>query len=543
LLDDVAQFEKKFTLHTEKGEIPMLRNLTRRDFVKTTAAAGAATVAYPGHVNAAGEKVVRIRARTDIKSIDTARTITTSDYDVRQAVLNNLVLYKSGDAWTTENDAAEYIEQISPTETAFTLREGIMWTNGYGEMTAEDVKYSYERMKSDELQATDRQEWEQLEEVRVTGRYSGVIVMTQPVANLWTNTLPRGMGAIVCKKAWEEHDGWTTALGNNIPCSSGPYKMTEWQQETRVVLERNELWTGPQPYFDKVEFIVISDDNAAELAFLAGELDIAWVSVGSGAFFRDEPPENTDVVIRPTTGFAWIGINTEHEPFDDIRVREAIRKAIDFETVIEAGYFGLSPVSTGVLAPGVLGYKEREIPGRDVEGAKALLAEAGFPNGFSTTLVSLNNTSVVDASQVVQANLAEIGIEVEVLPTESGTYWSLGLESEGDDWKDIQMVYQEWTSAPDPRRATQWFVCDQVGEWNWQRWCSDRYSELDELAGAETDLEKRAAMYEEMMDEMWNSAAFLNITHPVRVVLVRDNIDPQMLPNGYIYFRSLTVKT
>lgn len=515
---------------------------TRRDFLKSSAVVGAATFALPGFVNAAGEKVVRIRARTDIKSLDTARAITTADFDVRHAVLTNLIQYKPGNVWTWTHDAAEHIEQVSPTHTEFRLRPGIMWTEGYGEMTAEDVKYSYERMTSPELEATDRQEWEQLQEVKVTGKYSGVIVMKQPVANLWTNTLPRGMGAIICKQAWEEHDGWTTPLGNNLPCSSGPYRVREWQPQSKVILERNDLWTGPRPYFDRVEFVVIEDDNAAEVAYLAGELDIAWVSVGAGAQFKDNPPADTDVVIRPTTGFAWIGINTEHEPFDDLRVRRAVRMAIDMDQVIEAGYFGLPPRSGGVLAPGVLGYRERALPARDVEGARKLLAEAGFPDGFRTTLVSLNNTSVVDACQVVQAHLAEVGIEVEVQPTDSGTYWSLGLESEGDSWKDIQMVYQEWTSAPDPRRATQWFVCNQVGEWNWQRWCSERYSELDEMAGAETDLEKRGKLYEEMMDDMWDSAAFLNVTHPVRVVLVRDHIDPQMLPNGYVYFRSLQAK-
>ena len=409
-------------------------------------------------------------------------------------------------------------------------------------MTTEDVKYSFERMSVPELEATDRQEFEQLQEVKVVDKYSGVIVMKQSVANLWTNTLPRGMGAIICKKAWEEHNAWTTPLGNNLPCTSGPYKIKDWQPQTKVVLDRNELWNGPRPHFDQVEFVVIEDDNAAEVAYLAGELDICWASVGAGAQFKDNPPENTDVVIRPTTGFAWIGINIEHEPFDDIRVRQAVRLAIDMDQVIEAGYFGLPPKSGGILSPGILGHKERALPERNVEEAKRLLEEAGLGGGFKTTLVSLNNTSVVDACQVVQAHLAEVGIEVEVQPTDSGTYWSLGLESEGDSWKDIQMVYQEWTNSADPRRATQWFVCDQVGEWNWQRWCSERYSELDVLAGSEMDSEKRAGYYEEMMDLMWDSAAFLNVTHPARVVLVRDHIDPQMLPNGYVYFRTVRAK-
>ena len=167
---------------------------SRREFLKTTAVVGAATFAVPGFVNADGHSVVRIRARTDIRSLDTARGITTADYDVRHAILNNLILYKAGDVYTWTHDAAEHIEQVDPLHTEFRLRPGIMWTNGYGEMTAEDVKYSYERMKSPELEATDRQEYEHLQEVKVIDKYSGVLIMKQPVANLWTNTLPRGMG-------------------------------------------------------------------------------------------------------------------------------------------------------------------------------------------------------------------------------------------------------------------------------------------------------------------------------------------------------------
>ena len=514
---------------------------TRRDFIKGSAAA-AATLASPRLVGARESKVVRIRSKTDLKSIDPAHSLTISDFDVRQAILNNLILYKPGDAWTWEHDAAEYIEQVDPLHTEFRLRPGIMWTNGYGEMTAEDVKYSFERMNNPELEAEDHAEFEHLEDVVIKDKYSGVIVMRKPVANLWTNTLPRHMSAIICKKAWEERGAWSKGLGNDIPCSSGPYKLKRWEPQVKVVLERNELWNGPKPHFDEVEYILIEDENAAEVAYLAGELDVAHVSVGSGAEFQKNPPENTDVYVKSTTGFIFLGLNVQHEPFDDIRVRQAIRKAIDVNQVIEGAYFGLGVPSTGLLAPGVLGHRPGTVPERDVEGAKALLAEAGFPNGFKTDVATLNNNTDVSACQIIQANLAEIGIEMQISPYAGGTYWSLGLESEGDAWKDLQMNYTDWTSAPDPRRATQWFVCDQVGEWNWQRWCNEEYSQLDAEGGTETDLEKRAAIYEKMTKVMWDDAAFINIAHPPRVVLVRNHIDPQMLPNGYIYFRRLKAK-
>ena len=220
---------------------------SRREFLKSTAVVGAATFAVPGFVNADGHKVVRIRARTDIKSLDTARGITTADFDVRQAVLNNLILYKPGNVWTWTHDAAEHIEQVDPLHTEFRLRPGIMWTNGYGEMSAEDVKYSYERMTSPELEATDRQEFEQLEEVKVIDKYSGVLVMKKPVANLWTNTLPRGMGAIICKKAWEENNGGPRRSATTFPARAGPTSSRTGSRKARWSSNATSSGTLPSP--------------------------------------------------------------------------------------------------------------------------------------------------------------------------------------------------------------------------------------------------------------------------------------------------------
>ena len=516
---------------------------SRRSFMETMAFAGAAAVTAAGapRVADAQEKVCRIRAKSDILSLDPAVSHI-NDFNVRLAILNSLIVYKPGNEWTWMHDAAEYIEQVDPTHLAFRLKPGIMWTNGYGEMTAEDVQYSYLRIANPELNATNRQEFENFESIEVKDKYSGVIVTKVPDPDLWMNALARFSGSIVCKKAWEERGAWTKSLGNDIPCSSGPYKLKEWRLRDRVILDRNELWPGEKPYFDRIEYIVIEDANASELAFLAGELDITEASVGSAVEFMKEPPPNTDVYVRPTTGFVWAGINIQHEPFDDVRVRQAIRKAIDVNQVIEASYFGLTEPSVGIIAPGVLGYRKRDLQPRDVAGAKQLLEEAGLGSGFRTTLTTLTNTTDLTTSQVIQANLAEVGIDVEIMPYEGGVYWNLGLESEGDDWKDLQLVLQSWTSSPDPRRATMWFVCDQVGEWNWQRWCNEEYSDLEYRASLETDVDKRGEMYARMMDLMWDSAAFINLTHTTRVTLVRDTIEPNMMPDGLIHFRALEGK-
>lgn len=516
--------------------------IPRRRVLGGLLAVGAATMARPRLGLGLDKKLVRIRARADIASIDPAQNQGVDEQFIIYATQSNLITFKPGEKWEWQLDAASAIKQEDPTHISFKLRPGIQWTNGFGELTAEDVKYSYERMASQKLQATDRQEFEHLVEVQVTDKLSGVIVTKSPVANIWTNTLPRYMSSIVSKRAWEERGGSEKGLGTNIPCFSGPYKLKEWVPRQYLHLERNELWNGPPVYFDEVKYVLVEDDKAAELAYLTGELDISSISVGSAARFKASPPPNTDIYARPTTGFVWLGINVDHKPYDDIRVRQAVRAAIDVQQIIDAAYFGVPQPSTGIIAPGLMGHRDAPIPKRDVALAKKLLAEAGLPNGFKTRISTPNGTEDTTAAQVIQANLADVGITAEVMPYDSGTYWDLGLESKGKEWQNLELIYQDWTSSADPRRATQWFVSSQAGEWNWQRWRNEEYDKLDAAASLEMDPEKRAALYRRMMDIMYDSSAFINITHRPWVTLVHNSIDPQLLPNGYVYARYLKAK-
>ncbi len=516
--------------------------LNRRHVLAGTAGVGASAIARPRLGRAQDKKIARMRFAADIKVIEPAGNFVVDEQWITYATQRGLIRHKPGEAWEWTLDAAESIEQVDPTHVAFTLKKGIVFSNGYGEMTTADVKYSFDRMASEALQATDRQEFEQYQDVEIADDYSGVIVTKAPMATMFTTFLPRYFCSIVSKKAWEEKGGTTASLGTDIPCFSGPYALKEWVPQQKIVLARNDEYLGEAAPFDEIECIIIEDDKAAELAYQAGDVDVTRISIGSAAEFMATPPAGTQVVVRPTTGFVWLGINVEHEPYGDIRVRQALRKAIDVQQIIDAAYFGVPSPSTGIIAPGLLGWRDAPLEQRDVEGAKALLAEAGLADGFKTTISCLNSTEDSTAAQVIQAQLAEVGIQAEVLSYEEGVYWNLGLESAGEDWKNLQLVYQDWTSAADPRRATMWFVTSQVGEWNWQRWSNARYDELDAAAAVETDTEKRAAMYREMMDVQYDDAAFVNITHRPWVVLVRDTIEPNPMPNGYVEPRWITPK-
>ena len=316
--------------------------------------------------------------------------------------------------------------------------------------------------------------------------------------------------------------------------------MAEVEPQERVVLVRNEDYPFERGYFDRVEIIAVGDDKTAELGVLAGDLDISTVSVSSIPDLQASLPDGFKLDLRPTTGFTWLGMNVDHEPFGDLRVRRAVQMAIGQSDIIEGAYFGASAPSTGVIAPGLEGYWDREVPAADPAGARALLAEAGLADGFSTTITTLNRSDFMAACQIIQQPLAEAGISAEILPYESGIFWDLGQEMVGEDWKNLGMIYQQWTSSPDPNRATQWFTCDMVGQWNWERWCNDEYTSLNQQAFGSVDAEERDRIYRRMMEIMWEDGAYVPITHVPQGMLYRADLELNLLPNGIVYAQRVT---
>ena len=265
-----------------------------------------------------------------------------------------------------------------------------------------------------------------------------------------------------------------------------------------------------------IHILPIEDAKTGEIAFEAGELDITRLAISSVQQYRDAAPENSTLVEHPSLFYEWLGMNVDSPPFDDERVRKAVQYAVDVDSVIEAAYFGVPERATGIISPGLVGHRpENMIQNPDLDEARRLLAEAGHPNGFKCTLDVHNVTDHVSTVQVIQSNLAQIGIEVQINQHDSGTFWVLGIEAEGDAWKDVQLVYNRYSMAPDPFWATAWFVPEQVGEWNWERWNSPEYGELHRAAVRETDLDMRGQLCHRMQDMMKGSRR-PHLRHPRR---------------------------
>lgn len=506
---------------------------TRRRFLQGSLILGAATagarVAW-----SQGDGILRLRSRRDIQTLDPGWMIGDMEIDLQYACLGSLAVFSrtGGELSWVPSDFVESVEQVDPLHIAFKLRPGIQWSGGFGELTSEDVKYSYERLADPHNGSPWRDKWRALDRVDVADRYSGTIVLKEPFTPLFLTTLCDGAGSIVCKAAVEKAGGRFTT---EFPAVCGPYMIKKWLPKQRVELVRNPLWIGPEPEFEEVHFIIIEDDKSGELAFEAGELDLSAASAETFAQYKQNVPAGAKLYEGPGLWWVWMGMNTEHPKLRDIRVRRAIQHAIDVDMIIAAAYGGLADRARGVVPPGLVGHRTTTAFERpDPERARALLEEAGV-TGLALDLKILNEMEYMTAAQIIQANLAEVGVQINIIPLDPGPFWILGQEAEGDDWKDLQLWIMQFGDAPDPSQMTQWYVGEQVGVWNWERWRNEEFDGLHYAALAESDSQKRAEMYLRMQEIMEDTGAYVWLTFPNSKIIYRDHVEPAILPPDHLY--------
>ena len=170
-------------------------------------------------------------------------------------------------------------------------------------------------------------------------------------------------------------------------------------------------------------------------------MDITEISIGSVPNFKDAPPAGGILDVRPTADYTFLGINIANEKLSDVRVRQAIKKAIDIDAILQGAYFSVPEQSRGLVAPGLVGYTDKLPSPRDLQGAKALLEEAGV-SGLSLELDVLNTAEFITAAQIIQANLGEIGIGLQINQLDSGAFWNVAADRK----EDLQLTLNNYTS-------------------------------------------------------------------------------------------------
>ncbi len=313
---------------------------------------------------------------------------------------NGAVLPSLATSWEISDDNLTYI---------FKLKEGVKFHDG-SKFDAEDVVFTFERAMAEDSVNAQKGIFSIIEEVRAIDDMSVAITLKNPSGDFLFN-IGRGDAVIVAKES---------ADNNKVnPIGTGPFKFVRWDRGSRVILEAYENYKGDAVSLKRAEFVFISDPNTAISAMLAGDLD------GFPMFPAPESLEifaNDDrfkVVVGTTEGETILATNNKRAPFNDIRVRQAIAHAIDRKAIIDGAMFGYGTPIGSHFAPHHPYYVDKvDIYPFDLEKARQLLAEAGYPNGFKATIKLPPPSYARRGGQIIASQLREIGIELELINVE-----------------------------------------------------------------------------------------------------------------------------
>ena len=473
--------------------------------------------------------ILRTRARNgmDINTLDPAHMIGNEEDNIGLAIYSRLIELDPDNPAQYRMDAAEVFEMNEAgTEIYFELKQGIQFHGGYGELTAEDVKFSYERLVDPAVEAAYADDFATLDRVEVIDDYSGRIILSDVFPGIMTRTLPLLRGSILSKDAFEEIGAEMFATN---PIGSGPYMFEEWQPGERIILARNDDYYREMPDFERVEIYPIVEEEAAEVAFDVGELNETRISLDSIDRYENEE----DVIVHELDmlRFIWIGFNHQQPPFDDIRVREAMRYAIDVDEIIEGAFRGATERANTILPPGILGHwADAPAYQQDTARARELLAEAGYEDGFATKLASYAVSTELTTAQIAQYHLTQVGVRPDIELVEGGQAYQLLRQIDRPG-----MHVASFTLNPDPGYWTEWYTNNQIGSWNYMHWENDEFQELHDRANLEPDRDRRAELYVEMQEIMDEEVVFIPISYDIGVHASRDYINPTYLYHYSLY--------
>jgi peptide/nickel transport system substrate-binding protein len=506
-------------------------SLNRRHFLLAAAAGASALAMRPGLSYAVEGDTLIIRGASDIEVLDPAFQNGLLEEEIGRCLfvsLNRLDDVRDGVAWKTY--AASELKQKSPTEIEFKLQDWLTWTGDFGPVTAEDVKFSFERVADPKNASAWAYAFDAMDKVEVTGDKTGIIHLKAPSAPFWVTTLPYYMGHIVCKKAVEAAGGKFTT---EVPASAGPYVIEKWVPKQSLTLALNPNWKGEAPVFSKVQFQIVTDDEAAALAYESQALAYTKISLNTLATYKTKLPEKTSLIQLDGNRFAWLAINVNNPKFADEKVRRAIQYAIDVSQIMEGSYSGLASPATGVVPPALVGHRDKILYPADAAKAQALLEEAGV-SGLTIELATQNDKTSQLTGQIVQALLGAVGITVDIKAYDDGVYWTLGDKSSGETWKTLEMVLMNFAGGVDPSENLTWFRPSQIGIYNWSQFDSPEFEKLYQEGMAETDQDKRGVIYRKMQDLMEESGGFVFITHETFAAVAREGLKPCILADGYL---------
>ncbi|MFK0040539.1 ABC transporter substrate-binding protein [Paenarthrobacter sp. NPDC090517] len=304
--------------------------------------------------------------------------------------------------------ATKWVQSEDKLSWTFTLRSGVTFSDG-SPLTSADVKFSLEAASDPDLPSAFLNE--QIAAIEAPAPET-VVVKTKGV---WS-PLPSVLALFANSIVPENYGGLSREDFAKAPVGSGPFKVKSWNRGQQLELVRNTSYWGPdRPYLDGVTFVTVPDANTRATQLQGGQISINEAPAASSfAALASTPGLKASAFDSSLTSF--LTLNNTRAPFSDVHIRRAIAYAIDREAILKAAYFGQGSAAGSFLSPAYWAY-DANVTGRqfNLDEAKKEMAQSTQPQGFSVNiLVTSGNATQLTIAQILQSELAEIGITVSI---------------------------------------------------------------------------------------------------------------------------------
>jgi len=425
-------------------------------------------------------------------------------------------------------------KQLDDLTWEFKLRQGVTFHDG-APFNAEAVQKTVARVLDKNNPSPKYNMFEMIKEVKAVDEYTIQFKLNYAFAPL-LSVLASAEGSILSPKAIEQYG---KELSKH-PTGTGPFVFESWTPGQEIVLVKNEKYWGDKPKIDKVVFKTVPEDATR----------VAMVETGEAHAAEQLPVTEVERVQSSSAmslgrfeAFATdhIGINTKKKPFDDLRVRQAIAYAIDKEAIIAGVYNNVGKKADSTLGPKVIGYSPnvKSYP-YDLNKAKALLAEAGYPNGFKATVYLNDNKARINVAEVLQSQLKQIGIDLEVKVLEFGAYLEAAAKGETD------LFISGWGNATGDADYNQINIYHSKSHGlpgNHSFYANPEVDKLIEAGRKEKDPEKRKAIYEKSVQLEMDDVAIIPYRSVENLAAISKNVQGLWInPSGYVEINEVTIQ-
>lgn len=435
--------------------------------------------------------------------------------------------------------ATEYAISEDGLVYTFTLRKDVKFHDGT-DFNAEAVVANIARIQDEANNLRLRRSFLKVADVAAPDSHTVVFTLTEPY-NAFVNKV--AMAGIISPKALQEK-------GEDIvksPVGTGAFKFKDWVQGDRLVVEKNaDYWEAGLPKVDTVTFRPVPENGSRIAMLKTGEADFIY-PMPSEQVADVEGQDGIVITKNDSTIVRYVTLNTMKKPYDDVRVRQAINYAINEEAYIKVVKSGLGTKLDSTMSSKTQYYSKQTGYDFDLEKAKALLAEAGYPDGFEAEVWGENDSETIKGMQFLQQQLAQIGIKVDVQSFEGGTLSQQINSAQTPDEAKIQMWYVSWSpSSGDADGATRGLFSSEM--WppagsntayykneNVDQWIAD--------ANKSTNPVEAKAIYANIQKTIWEDApwAFMGVDQIISGS--RTNLEgAKVFPDGSINIRSVEVK-